>query len=365
MKRIIITPGGVKRNLSILLKHLNHQKNSFDEWHLWVNTENPENIAYMNKLIKTFNWIKKIEIPGSIDVERYYPLASDPNTAYLKIDDTIVYLDPTFVNTMFTARCEDTTHMLLYANIINNPIITHLHQRHGVFKYTELTTYNRMDPVGWYSSDFAQCLHATFLQSVKTGYIEKWKQSFTRWELFNNEMPEMNAIAWLGGLPGSSINSILGSAVCVQFGSIHQRTRLLETGVLDEYINLCPPLLVTVEISKLEDRENEAARLEEAVSFREEALAIKEQILAKNLATVNRREAEIAIILDRVKKLDETVTMKEQAIAQHISIISNREAEFINVVETIKKREEALTIKEQMLFQSIAIINNSDVELTL
>lgn len=280
MKRIIVTPGGVKRNISLLLKHLYQQKDSFDEWHIWVNTENPTNIAYINKLIKLFTWVKKIEILGSSDVGRFYPLASDPNTAYLKIDDTIVYLDPTFVSTMFKARCEDRKHMFIYANILNNPILSHLHQRHCVFEYKELTSYNNMDPVGC-SSEFALFLHNEFLQSMKDGSVEKWKQSFSRWDLFNNEQLVMSAVAWIGGSFEGSIliNSILGAALCVYQGD------QLPSSILDEYVKLAPSILVLLDIAKVDDHEDEIALREEAVFYREEAVSVSEQIMNEYNAT--------------------------------------------------------------------------------
>ena len=60
MKIILVTPAGRERYLKILYKYLNLQKSDFDEWHLWLNTKNIDDLKYMEKLSNENNFIKLI-----------------------------------------------------------------------------------------------------------------------------------------------------------------------------------------------------------------------------------------------------------------------------------------------------------------
>ena len=77
MKRVIVTPAGRRRYLEVLSAHLAAQRSSFDEWHLWLNTTNQEDVDYCRALDATV-----IEPPGSMphegihNIHRFFPADS-------------------------------------------------------------------------------------------------------------------------------------------------------------------------------------------------------------------------------------------------------------------------------------------------
>jgi hypothetical protein len=50
MKRVIVTPAGRRRYMSLLAGHLLKQRSSYDEWHIWLNTTDKEDIEFFKKL---------------------------------------------------------------------------------------------------------------------------------------------------------------------------------------------------------------------------------------------------------------------------------------------------------------------------
>ena len=51
----------------------------------------------------------------------------------MKLDDDTLYIDENFIQTMWSHRFKLQERMVIYPNIINNAMVTHIHQRAGVF----------------------------------------------------------------------------------------------------------------------------------------------------------------------------------------------------------------------------------------
>jgi hypothetical protein len=266
MKRVIVTPAGRERYLQRLLKHLERQKSDFDEWHLWMNTRVASDIAYAEKLAATYPWISTVYLPekendpnteyNNYRICRFFPLdAVDRDAVYLRLDDDVVWLEPTFVSKMFDYRLSHPEPFLIYGNIINNAILSHLHQRAGLLPRTKPAGYACMDDVGWRDPVFAEEVHMSFLRSSS---LKQW-QHFQRWTLHLDEYERcsINAISWtgnefaaFGGKVGNDEeqwlsvdkprelgrpNEINGQAVCVHFSFYTQRDHLDATDILEQY----------------------------------------------------------------------------------------------------------------------------------
>jgi hypothetical protein len=267
MRRIIVTPAGRQRYLERLFKHLEKQKSSFDEWHLWMNTGVASDIAYAERLASEHSWITTVYIQDddasktgytSQRIHRFFPLdAADENTVYLRLDDDIVWLEATFVSKMFEYRLSRPEPFLVYGNIINNALLSYLHQRAGVVPLApKRCGYACMDSVGWKDPLFAESVHRAFLASK---LLKPW-QHFERWVLYCYERCSINAVAWLGkdfaafeGRVGTEEedwlsvqkpkelqrpNEIYGQAVCVHFAFYTQREHLDATDILELYDGL-------------------------------------------------------------------------------------------------------------------------------
>jgi hypothetical protein len=267
-RRVVVTPAGRRRYLYLLARHLDAQKHAFDEWHLWVNTSDAADIEYMHRLAQVRPWIRVVTVPGSdpgegnLNIHRFFPTAADPGTSYVRLDDDVVYLDPAFLDTLFAYREAHPEPFLVYANIINNAVVSHLHQRAGLIK-TALGQcgYACMDELGWKNPLFAHDVHASFIGDAANGRIDAWKH-FGAHALAAYERVSINAISWLGarfaefgGAVGrdeelwlsvdaprsfGTPNVIIADAVCVHYAFHTQRDHLDATDVLARYADLAP-----------------------------------------------------------------------------------------------------------------------------
>jgi len=263
-KCIIFTPAGRKQYLEILVKYLEKQKNDFNEWHLWLNTLNVDDILYIKNLANNYSWIKVIEHPNSDpslewkNIHKFFDYTRDPSTIYIRLDDDIVYLEPTFIKKLYNARLQyDDKYFFVYANIINNAIITHLHQRTGVFNYNkEIIEYDCMGN-GWKNPEICYELHKQFISSIINKKNEDW-YDFKSWIALNNERISINALAFYGkdfinidvdedeeqflssDYPkyANLKNIIIGNILCVHYAFGSQREFLDTTNILELYKNI-------------------------------------------------------------------------------------------------------------------------------
>lgn len=265
-KCVVVTPAGRRQYLEILFAHLQKQKPAFDEWHLWMNTSVKEDVSYMQSLASANSWIRLVHHPrsdvskGSLNIINFFDYAVDPNTIYLRLDDDIVWLEDGFVSKFYHQRLSNPHYFLVFANIINNAIITHLHQRSGAFwlndKFVEYSCMGN----GWNDVDIVTRLHEAFIEDVKLGSLDKWRRSFNTWIALDFERISINAIAWFGQDMNmvdrtqnedeeeylSSVypkmarkyNLVVGQPLCVHYAFYTQRPHLDTTNVLTKYREL-------------------------------------------------------------------------------------------------------------------------------
>lgn len=266
MKRVIVTAAGRQKYLDILWKHLKAQRESFDEWHLWLNTTNPDDLKWMQELaaqeMPGGNPIRLIDAhqgrpqEGCWHLYRFYDFSADPSAVYLKLDDDFVWLEPGFLDNMFSRREADKETFLYSANVVNNPICSHLvAQQSGII---HPCGYHGMDPIGWRDGAYAAHVHSTFLSSLGTGDLGDWK--------IKDHVVEpgfrygIGSVSWRGdtfskfphgvcrGVRGDDEDwltcvatrvwgpvIINGSAICVHFSFGPQKKFLDSTDLLDKY----------------------------------------------------------------------------------------------------------------------------------
>ena len=186
-------------------------ENQFDKWDLWMNTNINENILYCEYLAKTYDWINLVKLDNTIfniqfmgyqmtNIFKFFRYASDRKAIYVRLDDDIVYIEKDFFKKIFKFRIENPEPFLVYGNIINNAIVSHLHQRNISLNitYPNKVEYNFIDPTGTRDHKFCEHIHNKFIEDVKSNQVDKWKTSFNVWKLYNNERVSVNCVSWFG-----------------------------------------------------------------------------------------------------------------------------------------------------------------------
>jgi hypothetical protein len=260
MNTVVVTPAGREKYLKKLVEHLRLQKDSFDEWHLWVNTKNENDINYMKNLECQYKWIKLIyrtskKLGTNQAIHLFFDYTIDVNTIYIRLDDDIVWMEDDFIKKLVKFRKENRQYFLVYANIVNNNVIDHIHQRLGVLSDIPFIEY-KCTGNAWKSSEISQAVHKKFIQARNEQTTHNWK--FSKWELRLCERVSINAISWIGGsfknfgkIVGKdeevwlsctypkqvqAINVVYGDALCVHHSFRTQREKVNNISV-DEMID--------------------------------------------------------------------------------------------------------------------------------
>ncbi len=266
----VITPAGRKRYLEILYKYLKSQKDCFDTWQLWLNTNEREDIEYMRSLESENSWIKCYICPVPFNgTNTIYAFFGDntkrDDTIYIRLDDDIVYLEGGFISKLKALRLKYREPFFIYPNIINNAIISHLHYRAGNVTYPRHFGYGVLDSVGWNNGEAAEAVHKNFLRDVQSGDLTNWHRSFNTWKLYDFERVSINSLAFFGSdmklvekikmdeevhisveIPRqfNRPNLIVSSPLCAHFAFYTQRPHLERQGglVLAQYKALAEQL---------------------------------------------------------------------------------------------------------------------------
>jgi hypothetical protein len=262
MKRILVTPAGRERYLEVLFNYLKNLKNEFDEWVLWVNTENQSDIEYMEKLESENEFIKlqktKIGVRGNETICHFFKECTDENSVYIRLDDDIIYIKPNSLNDLFDFRINNPNYFLVYGNIVNNALLSHLHQINGVLTNEFKFNYHCADHNGWDNPIATESIHRRFLQLNEEDKLNTFLLS--NWILKDYERCSINVISWLGsefkkfnGEVGTDEeqwlscdkprelqipNIIFGNSLFVHYAFHPQRSYIDGTDILEKYKNI-------------------------------------------------------------------------------------------------------------------------------
>jgi hypothetical protein len=265
-KLVVVTPAGRKRYMEVLLPYILREKDFIDEYRIWVNTKDPEDLKYFEELENKYPGF--VTLDRSADNERrkgkseaihcFFKNTIDVDTIYIRLDDDIIWLDNNFFKKIYKFRVENPEPFLIFGNIINNAICDHIHQKEGIYEQTPLFGYDCLDENGWKNPQLAEMKHRTFLTNYANNDIDKYK--FNRWIANDYERISINAICWFGKelkkINGnvaiaeeeflskdyprqiSAPNCIYGDALCVHFSFYTQREHLDQTDILELYQQL-------------------------------------------------------------------------------------------------------------------------------
>jgi hypothetical protein len=269
MKRIVVTPGGRQCYLEILLRYLLRAKKAgeFDRWILWVNTQNSADMDYMRALTEQFDFIetRELSIPfdGSYSIHSFFAECVEDDAVYVRLDDDIVFMEPGAIDRLIQFRLANPQYFLIVGNIVNNAILSFIHQHLGaVGNRLGMTGYSCLAELGWKKPAFAHYVHTEFLAQLKTGNVERFR--FPQWILHDYERVSINVISWMGSdfkqfggkvdrneepwltmnkpMSLSRPNCIFGEVLFAHYAFYSQRTELDWTDTLQRYAAIAPKL---------------------------------------------------------------------------------------------------------------------------
>ncbi|WEW60143.1 hypothetical protein PRK78_005628 [Emydomyces testavorans] len=103
-----------------------------DEIRFFANTDNKEDLAFLDQVIKRSPRYKKISLEKPVGWPDYTKLwrQVERGTMYIKIDDDIMWLADDAIPQMVTTKLKNPDFLAVSANIINGPPLSFLHYHH-------------------------------------------------------------------------------------------------------------------------------------------------------------------------------------------------------------------------------------------
>lgn len=263
-KLVIVTPAGRKKYMEILLKYILKQKNIIDEYRIWVNTTNEDDLIWFNEIGNKYKELVKLEylpqdvnVDGNRSIYKFFENCIEEDTIYLRFDDDIVWMEDDFIEKIVKFRIENPRYFLIFGNIINNAVIDHVHQNNGVL-YSCKIKNDCLCSNGWGNPVLAEEKHRTFLKNLNNGNINMYRfetlESVKRISIncicwFGKEFKRFNGIVsreigeehWLSEVKPSVIrkkNCVFGNAICSHYSFWVQREYLDNTDILEKYAEI-------------------------------------------------------------------------------------------------------------------------------
>ena len=262
-KIVVVTPAGRKRYMEILFQYLIKQKHIIDEYRIWVNTGNVDDLKWFEELntqykdFVTLEYLPKSLHPGGTShICKFFKNTIDEDTIYIRFDDDVVWMEEDFIEKIVKFRINNPEYFIIYGNIINNSVIDYIHQKQGI-QYSKNIENTCLCEYGWKSPTICEEKHITFINNLNDNTndgIKKYK--FDRY-ITRNERISINNICWFGadfkqflGIVDEAeeqwlscekpkqINKktcVYGEAVCVHYAFWPQRDYLDKTDILQKY----------------------------------------------------------------------------------------------------------------------------------
>ena len=210
-KVISVTPAGRKRYVEILHKYLINLRHIIDCHVWWINTNNQNDIAFLENLSKEYPDFYKLKFlsdppSGKFDnsnIHRFFDDCKDPETVYVRFDDDIVFVDTEGFEGYIDFRINHPEYFIVYANIINNNLCTYLHQMSGAVGVGEYFD-QKSSPLLKYEPFNDTLTHPNYTLRVFKDFFTKYSENklidfkFRRWIFHHYERCSVNCISWLG-----------------------------------------------------------------------------------------------------------------------------------------------------------------------
>lgn len=200
MKRVITCPAGRKKHMEVLMLNLLKNREEYDSIELWLNTDIDEDVQYLEDIERKYDFVKLLRLDIKPDwiwtIGSFFPQSLDEDKIYLRFDDDICYIHKGSIKNMFDERMKDQSSLLLYGNIVNNAITSHLHTRYGILKSDLKFGYDCVDEIGWKNGQAVLEVHNNFFNKYKLNKLDEYYMP--NWDLLFYERFSANVISWRG-----------------------------------------------------------------------------------------------------------------------------------------------------------------------
>lgn len=202
MKVVGVVPAGRTRFMKVLFPYLLLQ-DGIDEFEIWENTNNQEDIAFMHQFASEHSDKFSVQplpcggVDGSGSIRHFMRFCCDPDTIYVRIDDDVCWMAPDCFSKLIQFRKDNPEHFLVYANIINNNICSYLHQSMGAMtRKSASLTYESSCPDAMANPQIACEAHDCFKQHYESNTLNNYY--FNQWIDWQNTRICINLISWFG-----------------------------------------------------------------------------------------------------------------------------------------------------------------------
>jgi len=266
LKVVVVIPAGRRRYMEVLWPQLMREIDFIDELRFCVNTNDQEDLQWMEEKGKeqpkiTFDRRLGEIQPFNGDIAwnplllcHFWEDLRDPDCVYLRLDDDVIYISEGFVEKMINFRMKDNRSLFILPNVINNAICDSLQQRMGALTISDRIHYDAVDPLAILNGEVCEKKHRNFLKKLKDGTLDDYK--FPQWTLIDYERISINSLCWFGKdlLPVGKVgeneefqigmeipqqlgrpNKIYGEVLCSHYSFHTQREYLDQTNILEEY----------------------------------------------------------------------------------------------------------------------------------
>lgn len=257
-KIVCVTPAGRRRYMQYLIPQI-VACNIVDRYDIWVNTMNKEDIFFFQMLANQYAKIRLVYQPegvinGNLSINAFWKLCDEIDAIYVRLDDDIVWIEPSFFEKIVNFRIEHPEYFLVAPLVINNALSTYILQVNDKIKLNTYYGASCTHPILWKSGDFAYQLHDWFIEN----YLKPLKYS----ELYCPSTPiginrfSINSVCWFGrqmtqfaSVKGDEeeyvsvlrptqlglSNCIVGDVLIAHFAFFPQRKALDKGNILNRY----------------------------------------------------------------------------------------------------------------------------------
>lgn len=264
MRIIAVTPAGRRAYLELLAHYL-LADDSIDEWQLWDNCRTEEDRAFLAVLAARHPKIRIVTGEGAgghnSGINQFYRHCAVAEDFFIKLDDDIVWLPPGFGGALAArALAEKGRYSWWSPIVVNNAICSWLMKVTGRLETRAWIAALADDATGWRNPDFAEALHAAFLDAAATGRLERFatpdaEVSLGRYSIncigfFGDDVvrlgdrfcpPGVDDEDWISAaLPALTHRPgrVVGSLLACHFAFRTQEDHLLRTELLNRYYRL-------------------------------------------------------------------------------------------------------------------------------
>lgn len=194
-KVVAWTPYGREATYSILLKYFARdvERGLIDEVRAFLNTDpnQVDDLRYIYRQAKRTPWLKLWERPAGVprrtpkqrNTGYAYTYMTDPDTAYVRFDDDIIYVHQDAVENLVRHKLQTPNNVCSMSTMWNNSITSWFFQQSGVIPAAGTRDDNGyvwpavggpycMDPVGWADGEFAVNIHRLLLDKIRNNCVE-------------------------------------------------------------------------------------------------------------------------------------------------------------------------------------------------